>query len=139
MSAWTIIRSTEYSVRRDELEQKFENDAEDALKRNNAREFRALQIAFYDFLDFLDSIETGEEDPENHLVYVVHDLEGLPIYSALSECENWRCLYVVDRSKKDADTKGTCTSIEIDRLTSNLKLIEIERHRVGKRSDSRLR
>jgi len=134
MSAWTMVRSDEFAASREDLEKKFDIEAGavlGALKPSVSRDFRASQISFYEFLDLLDSIESGQRDPEHYLVYVADDFDGLPLYSAVSESCDWRCLYRVDRSTKNATSKGTCTAVEIDHLTSNLKHVEHERHRAG--------
>ena len=136
MSAWTMARSEEFAASREELERQFESDAGAALRSlrpSISRDFRAAQISFYEFLDLLDALETGEDDPENHLAFAANSRDGLPLYSAVSESGDWRCLYIVDRSTKNAFSKGTCTAVEIDHLTSNLINVEHERHQTGKR------
>lgn len=111
MKEWTVLRSSEFSSSRQKYYADFQTRLAaytSAPKGKSAKQLhRGIVLA------------------ENEFAYIQDNLQGIPVYSLIYK--NWRCLYLVDAQKK------TCIAVKIELMSDNLRNVEEDRHKHGKK------
>ncbi len=131
MQDWTVINSSEFKQNlagcfADFRARLAAHNA--APKGKSAKQLQRSIAGFNHFVRKLRKLSDTKDRavlPEKELAYVQDDSEGTPIYSLIDG--NWRCLFRVDTQEK------TCTAVSIELMIDNLRFVEQDRHKHGKK------
>lgn len=134
MKDWTVSGSSDFDTSRQQHFADFLAKLAAYTGAPKGKSAKQLQEAIASYRHFLEKLKKLEDQndksvlPENELAYIQDNPKGIPIYSLIHK--NWRCLYLVDTKKK------TCTAIKIESMSDNLRNVEEDRHKYGKRLKS---
>ena len=134
MKDWTVSGSSDFTISRQQHFADFQAQLATytgAPKGKNAKRLQEAIASYNHFLDKLKKLDDANDKSvlaEKELAYIQDNPKGVPIYSLIHE--NWRCLYLVDTKKK------TCTAIKIELMSDNLRNVEEDRHKHGKKLKS---
>jgi hypothetical protein len=134
MEDWTVIGSSEFDKILYHRFADFQAQLAAHVTAPNGRKAKRLLAAiaaynhFYEKLKKLSDVSDQSVLPENELAYIQDDPKGVPIYSMIDG--NWRCLFGVDTGMK------TCTPVSVELMFDNLRIVEEDRHKNGKKLKS---
>ncbi len=131
MIEWTVASSSDFDISLAEHFAEFKARIATYNAKPSGKEAKDVEKRFRVFQQFLHKIYELEDTkilPKDCLAYVQDDATGIPIYSLIYK--NWRCLYLVREKEK------TCTAIKIQLMSDNLRYVEEDRHKSGKKLKS---
>jgi hypothetical protein len=126
MADWTVKSSDEVFAQRAQIGAGYLSRIDAILQKTSSEKPGSVAKSFKKFRLFLkkvDDLQNGIRKPQDFLVFVRNDADGVPLYSLIHD--KWRCLYRVEG--------GICTSAKIERMTPDLRRAEESRHKHGQK------